>query len=151
MFDGKYTEIREWITECKITRTNSERLFRIRDNNSELVLKIYVQFIISLIKKPEGVVLIINDVMPTIQSQKTAVWLTIAQKLAHQIKNPLSTVKLTLQRVQMEFEDKPELKNSLGKIVGEGLKDARTIQKVTDDFMKYFHKSTIKVYNFKFD
>jgi PAS domain S-box-containing protein len=137
VFSGNYSEIGDWISACKVTRTNNEKLFRLRENGDEFILKLYIQFIVSLHKKPEGAVIIINDVMPAIQSHKTAVWLEIAQKLAHQIKNPLSTVRLTLQRIQMEFEDKPELKSSLGKIIQEGLSDAGTIQKVTDDFMKF--------------
>lgn len=49
-----------------------------------------------------------------LQTEKIAAWQEIAQRLAHEIKNPLTPIKLSAQRIQRKFETYPE---DLGEIL----------------------------------
>lgn len=49
-----------------------------------------------------------------LQTEKIAAWQEIAQRLAHEIKNPLTPIKLSAQRILRRFETDPE---GLGKIL----------------------------------
>ena len=52
---------------------------------------------------PDGVVLVIDDVTPLIRAQKVAAWREVARRLAHEIKNPLTPIQLSAERMRRHF------------------------------------------------
>jgi two-component system nitrogen regulation sensor histidine kinase NtrY len=56
---------------------------------------------------PEGVVLVLDDVTPLIRAQKVAAWREVARRLAHEIKNPLTPIQLSAERLQRHFAGAP--------------------------------------------
>jgi two-component system nitrogen regulation sensor histidine kinase NtrY len=55
----------------------------------------------------EGAVLVLDDVTPLIRAQKVAAWREVARRLAHEIKNPLTPIQLSAERVRRHFADAP--------------------------------------------
>jgi two-component system nitrogen regulation sensor histidine kinase NtrY len=55
----------------------------------------------------EGVVLVLDDVTPLIRTQKVAAWRDVARRLAHEIKNPLTPIQLSAERLRRHFTDAP--------------------------------------------
>jgi two-component system nitrogen regulation sensor histidine kinase NtrY len=55
----------------------------------------------------EGVVLVLDDVTPLIRTQKVAAWREVARRLAHEIKNPLTPIQLSAERLRRHFTDAP--------------------------------------------
>jgi two-component system nitrogen regulation sensor histidine kinase NtrY len=55
----------------------------------------------------EGSVLVFDDVTPLIRSQKVAAWREVARRLAHEIKNPLTPIQLSAERLQRHFGTAP--------------------------------------------
>ncbi|NLP11032.1 hypothetical protein GX408_11620, partial [bacterium] len=51
----------------------------------------------------KGLLMILEDRTEQIQAMQALAWSTMAQRLAHQIKTPLSSVVLAVQRLQMEY------------------------------------------------
>jgi len=51
----------------------------------------------------EGVVLVFDDVTPLIRAQKVAAWREVARRLAHEIKNPLTPIQLSAERLRRHF------------------------------------------------
>ena len=142
LFEKMHYEIAQWIGNCLNEKQNSKSTFKIRSNEVEQTLEIHLQFIFSRLGRKEGVLLVMNDITPILQSKKAAAWLTIAQKLAHEIKNPLTTIRLSLQRIQMEYENKPELKENLEELIEDSLNEATRVRKVVDDFMRFSKTET---------
>ncbi|MCC7418056.1 MAG: HAMP domain-containing protein [Acidobacteria bacterium] len=56
---------------------------------------------------PEGVVLVLDDVTPLIRAQKVATWREVARRLAHEIKNPLTPIQLSAERLRRHFSAAP--------------------------------------------
>src|SRR5439155_1393207 len=52
---------------------------------------------------PEGGVLVLDDVTPLIRAQKVAAWREVARRLAHEIKNPLTPIQLSAERLRRHF------------------------------------------------
>ncbi len=52
---------------------------------------------------PEGVILVVDDVTPLIRAQKVAAWREVARRLAHEIKNPLTPIQLSAERLRRHF------------------------------------------------
>jgi two-component system nitrogen regulation sensor histidine kinase NtrY len=51
----------------------------------------------------EGSVLVLDDVTPLIRAQKVAAWREVARRLAHEIKNPLTPIQLSAERMRRKL------------------------------------------------
>ena len=54
----------------------------------------------------KGVLLSIDDITELVSAQKNAAWSNIARYMAHEIKNPLTPIKLSAQRIENSVKDK---------------------------------------------
>jgi two-component system nitrogen regulation sensor histidine kinase NtrY len=57
--------------------------------------------------RPEGAVMVLDDVTPLIRAQRVAAWRDVARRLAHEIKNPLTPIQLSAQRLRRNFSTAP--------------------------------------------
>jgi len=53
----------------------------------------------------DGTVLVVDDVTPLIRAQKVAAWREVARRLAHEIKNPLTPIQLSAERLRRKLGD----------------------------------------------
>jgi nitrogen fixation/metabolism regulation signal transduction histidine kinase len=53
----------------------------------------------------EGYILVFDDITALIQAQKEAAWGEVARRLAHEIKNPLTPIQLSAERVRRRYLD----------------------------------------------
>jgi nitrogen fixation/metabolism regulation signal transduction histidine kinase len=53
-----------------------------------------------------GYVVVFDDITHVISAQRTAAWGEVAQRLAHEIKNPLTPIQLSAERLQLKLVDK---------------------------------------------
>ena len=75
---------------------------------------------------PQGArLLVFDDITEVISAQRTAAWSEVARRLAHEIKNPLTPIQLSAERLQHKLESKLEgadralLERSVGTIVAQ--------------------------------
>ncbi|MBD3383836.1 hypothetical protein GF407_02815 [candidate division KSB1 bacterium] len=86
---------------------------------------------------PGARLILINDVSLQTQSERTLEWAAMAQRLAHEIKNPLSIIRLTLERLQLLFEEyNPEHGDHYREQVDSIYEEIDRLRKATDGFMK---------------
>jgi two-component system nitrogen regulation sensor histidine kinase NtrY len=57
--------------------------------------------------REEGAVLVLDDVTPLIRAQRVAAWRDVARRLAHEIKNPLTPIQLSAERLRRHFAGAP--------------------------------------------
>lgn len=53
-----------------------------------------------------GFVMVFDDVTDLLQAQRQAAWGEVARRLAHEIKNPLTPIQLSAERLQLKLSDK---------------------------------------------
>jgi two-component system nitrogen regulation sensor histidine kinase NtrY len=87
---------------------------------------------------PEGLVLVLDDVTPLIRAQKVAAWREVARRLAHEIKNPLTPIQLSAERLQRHFASAPASARALvdecaSTIVGE----VESLKGLVDEFSQF--------------
>jgi len=87
---------------------------------------------------PEGVVLVLDDVTPLIRAQKVAAWREVARRLAHEIKNPLTPIQLSAERLRRHFTGAPPQAKALVEectqtIVGE----VESLKGLVDEFSQF--------------
>jgi two-component system nitrogen regulation sensor histidine kinase NtrY len=86
----------------------------------------------------EGLVLVLDDVTPLIRTQKIAAWREVARRLAHEIKNPLTPILLSAERLRRHFAGGPPGPRALvdectGTIVGE----VESLKGLVDEFSQF--------------
>jgi two-component system, NtrC family, nitrogen regulation sensor histidine kinase NtrY len=87
---------------------------------------------------PEGVVLVLDDVTPLIRAQKVAAWREVARRLAHEIKNPLTPIQLSAERLRRHFSNAPPQAKALvdecsATIIGE----VESLKGLVDEFSQF--------------
>lgn len=86
-----------------------------------------------------GAVVVFDDVTDLIQAQKNAAWGEVARRLAHEIKNPLTPIQLSAERLQLKLAPKLEdadadiLQRSTRTIV----QQVEAMKEMVDDFSEY--------------
>jgi len=55
----------------------------------------------------QGAVVVLDDVTPLIRAQRVAAWRDVARRLAHEIKNPLTPIQLSAERMRRHFASAP--------------------------------------------
>ncbi|MGE3520691.1 MAG: ATP-binding protein, partial [Vicinamibacterales bacterium] len=94
----------------------------------------------------EGQILVVDDVTPLIRAQKVAAWREVARRLAHEIKNPLTPIQLSAERLRRHFADAPSGARALvdectSTIVGE----VESLKGLVDEFSQFARMPTPRV------
>ncbi len=88
---------------------------------------------------PHGYVLVFDDVSELVQAQRDAAWAEVARRLAHEIKNPLTPIQLSAERLAVKLEGRLEgadletLKRGTQTIVNQ----VSAMKHMVDDFAVY--------------
>jgi two-component system nitrogen regulation sensor histidine kinase NtrY len=86
----------------------------------------------------EGILVVFDDVSPLIRAQKVAAWREVARRLAHEIKNPLTPIQLSAERMRRHFAEAPGASRALveectSTIVGE----VESLKGLVDEFSQF--------------
>ena len=86
-----------------------------------------------------GYVVVFDDISNIISAQRSIAWGEVARRLAHEIKNPLTPIQLSAERLQMKLQDKLSeadvaiLNKSTSTIVNQ----VTSMKRMVDDFRDY--------------
>ncbi|HDL18952.1 MAG TPA: GHKL domain-containing protein [Bacteroidetes bacterium] len=84
------------------------------------------------------ILLVAEDITELIRSKRLGAWMSMAQRYAHDVKTPLSTVFLTLQRIEMELEnDEIKGKERYYHYLNYAKEEVSRIRNVTNGFLKF--------------
>ena len=86
-----------------------------------------------------GYVVVFDDISDVISGQRSIAWGEVARRLAHEIKNPLTPIQLSAERLQMKLEDKlaPSDAAMLGRATGTIVSQVTAMKRMVDDFRDY--------------
>lgn len=86
-----------------------------------------------------GAVVVFDDVTDLIQAQKNAAWGEVARRLAHEIKNPLTPIQLSAERLQHKLADKLALADAdiLQRSTRTIVQQVEAMKEMVDDFSEY--------------
>jgi PAS domain S-box-containing protein len=86
-----------------------------------------------------GAVVVFDDVTDLIQAQKNAAWGEVARRLAHEIKNPLTPIQLSAERLQHKLSDKlePNDADMLQRSTRTIVQQVVAMKEMVDDFSEY--------------
>ncbi len=114
------------------TNFNHETI--INDNARNLNLKIIKEINDELIT---GFVVTIDDMTSLILAEKHAAWSDIARKIAHEVKNPLTPIKLSAERIEKKTKENSIDVNEVKKLTQTISKQVDDIGKLVDEFSSF--------------
>jgi PAS domain S-box-containing protein len=87
----------------------------------------------------EGWVIVIEDLTDLVQAERAAAWSEVARRMAHEIKNPLTPIQLSAERIMRNY--KPGGESRLDEIVREGtttiVREVAALQKMVEEFSRF--------------
>jgi nitrogen fixation/metabolism regulation signal transduction histidine kinase len=94
----------------------------------------------ALAQDPEGgYVLVFDDITQLIQAQRATAWAEVARRLAHEIKNPLTPIQLSAERLEMKLSAKlgAEDADTLARGTRTIVSQVAALKNMVDDFRDY--------------
>ena len=85
----------------------------------------------------KGFILSIDDVSELVSAQKHAAWSNVARYMAHEIKNPLTPIKLSAQRLEKTISDNKVNKESFLDCTDTIKRQVNNIQTLVSDFSNF--------------
>jgi nitrogen fixation/metabolism regulation signal transduction histidine kinase len=86
-----------------------------------------------------GTVIVFDDVTMLNQAQREAAWAEVARRLAHEVKNPLTPIRLAAERLRMKLTDKLESNDGqlLHRATGTIVSQVEALRALVDAFGDY--------------
>ncbi|CAB3752632.1 sensor histidine kinase [Paraburkholderia humisilvae] len=86
-----------------------------------------------------GYVVVFDDISDVISAQRSIAWGEVARRLAHEIKNPLTPIQLSAERLQMKLADKlaPHDADVLKRGATTIVNQVAAMKQMVDDFRDY--------------
>jgi len=90
----------------------------------------------------EGLVIVIEDLTDLIQAERSAAWSEVALRMAHEIKNPLTPIQLSAERIIRNYQRSAvNAEPKLDEIVREGtttiVREVAALQRMVDEFSRF--------------
>jgi len=88
--------------------------------------------------KDLGIVLVFEDLTELIKAQKVAAWQEVARRVAHEIKNPLTPIQLSAQRLRKKFFEKsPDFEAIFDESTNVIVNEVTSLKHMVDEFSKF--------------
>ena len=85
-----------------------------------------------------GVVLVFEDLTELLKAQKVAAWQEVARRVAHEIKNPLTPIQLSAQRMRKKFFEKaPDFDRVFDESTNVIVNEVASLKHMVDEFSKF--------------
>ncbi len=83
-------------------------------------------------------VLVVDDVTPLMRAQKVAAWRDVARRLAHEIKNPLTPIQLSAERLRRHFGQAAEPTRKLVEECSTAIvAEVESLKSLVDEFSQF--------------
>lgn len=141
----------------------SEQTVLTRDDvagNTESERTVPVALTATALPNENGAVLVIEDLSELISAQRAAAWQEVARRMAHEIKNPLTPIQLSAERIAKRFDGIPAetpsvpsglpmslmgrstgFEDQTSKVVKDGtetiLREVRSLKSMVDEFSRF--------------
>jgi len=100
-------QMEELLSELRSSQKDSiEKQLTVRLRGKSLTLLINLTNLKDEEGKSLGVVAVFDDLTQIIKAQRMAAWREVARRIAHEIKNPLTPIQLSAQRLRKRYLDK---------------------------------------------
>ena len=96
-------------------------------------------------KKLKGYVVAFDDITDLVSAQRSAAWGDVARRIAHEIKNPLTPIQLSAERIRKKFSPLlSDESDGLKQMVEVITRQTDDIRRIVDEFSKFARMPELK-------
>ncbi len=129
-------ELTERLLSGRVARQEREVIVGSRQRDRHLAVTVVP--LPGTLGAPPGAVVVLDDLTPLMRAQKVAAWGEVARKLAHEIKNPLTPIQLSAQRVRKAFlKSDPEFERILAECTRAIVDEVEALKTLVDEFAQF--------------
>ena len=151
LFKPLYDFVELYIDGNKNNKEVSQE-FKLNKDKQERTIMLQITPLIG--NKGKSYVLVIDDISEVTQAQRHSAWGEVARRLAHEIKNPLTPIQLSAERIQHKFKDKLSKEDSdvLERSTKTIVNQVNALKIMVNEFAEYarppkIQKDTIRIDN----
>lgn len=85
----------------------------------------------------EGYVVAFDDVTDLVSAQRMAAWGDVARRIAHEIKNPLTPIQLSAERINRKFRSQVSDPEDLAQYTEVIVRQTNDLRRIVDEFSKF--------------
>lgn len=116
-----------------------------------------VSITVTALPEDRGVVLVIEDLSELIAAQRASAWQEVARRMAHEIKNPLTPIQLSAERIARRFASEATFAGSSpsladdgnARVVAEGtktiLREVQSLKSMVDEFSRFARLPNVRL------
>ncbi len=107
-------------------------------NGRPMDLRVYITIIKDASQRLIGTLVVFDNLTEIIMAQRALAWQEVAKRIAHEIKNPLTPIRLSAERVLKKWNDKSDdfevILNKSTKII---VKEVNNLRSLVDEFSRF--------------
>ena len=132
-FDGPRGEFVEWVEGCLRDGLREATVeFQLGDRRIRVRAREVSR------QDPGGIVLSLEDITDELRTERILAWGEMARQVAHEVKNPLTPIKLSVQHIRRAWKDqKGEFETILERNVGAILKEIDRLAEIASGFSRF--------------
>lgn len=143
---SKYREMVDHISRGLTKKYKlSEREINISVDGQSQILALTLSPLIQPNKKFSGMIIVLDNLTQLIKAQKIAAWKEVAQRVAHEIKNPLTPIQLSAERIIKNLRKKEKKFETINEGAKTIVEEANTIKSLVDEFSNFARMPNIQL------
>ncbi|HDQ40278.1 MAG TPA: HAMP domain-containing protein [Desulfonatronum sp.] len=98
-----------------------------------------IKLLVNIVHLPDqgGIIAVFEDVTELEKMQRLAAWKDVARRIAHEIKNPLTPIKLSAQRLERKFASKVDDQTVFSQCTNIIIRQVEHLQRMVQEFSSF--------------
>jgi two-component system nitrogen regulation sensor histidine kinase NtrY len=116
---------------------SSKEQLRVSVGGRKMVLRLFVGQLRDSLDVPMGLLVVFDDLTDLIQAEKAMMWQDVAKRIAHEIKNPLTPIKLSAERLLKRWQSGDKnFQSVIEKSTSTIVREVDGLQKLVNEFSR---------------
>lgn len=121
-----------------------ERVVRASIGGRKVVLRVFIT-VLRTETGPMGFLVVFDDVTDVIKAQRALAWQEVARRMAHEIKNPLTPIRLSTERMMKKWaEEDPDFGPIFDRSAKTIIREVESLRRLVDEFSRFGKMPEIK-------
>jgi len=143
-----FADLSSLMERAKTRRTPLEDELSLDINGSRLTVAAHCSILRDSVGAYIGTVVVLDDLTELITAQKTAAWREVARRIAHEIRNPLTPIQLSAERIARRYRRDAGDEGQYD-VIEEGtrtiLQEVDTLKGLVSEFSRYARMPTVSL------
>ena len=145
---SSFSELRELMDRAKTRRAPLEQELEVEANGSSLTVAAHCSSLRDGGGAYLGTVVVLDDLTDLIMAQKASAWREVARRIAHEIRNPLTPIQLSAQRIARRYRRAVGAEGQY-EVIEEGtrtiLQEVDTLKGLVSEFSRYARMPSVNL------